>query len=42
MRCILETTTGSNHFLIQLQAVGKKGGAPMIWVGAGCSNEEKR
>ena len=29
---ILETVTGSNHRLIQLQTVGKKDGAPMIWV----------
>lgn len=27
---ILEVVTGSNHFLIQLQTVGKKAGAPMI------------
>jgi len=32
-RCILETTTGSNHFLIHDQAVGKNGGAPIIYAG---------
>jgi hypothetical protein len=28
---IFETVTGSNQRLIQLQTVGKKDGAPIIW-----------
>ena len=29
---ILETTIGSSQYLIHCQRVGKKEGAPMIWI----------